>query len=161
MSFQVKALVKENREVAPKVFRMVLYAPEISLAAKPGQFLHIRVGNSFDPLLRRPLSINGVDQKQKSVSLLFRVAGRGTLRLSQKKEGQTLDVLGPLGRGFTLKTPAAGTGLAVIAGGMGVAPLYFLLYKLQELKVGSKSVSVFLGAQSKGLALQEKGISEM
>ncbi len=158
MPYQIKAQVRENIEVVPEVYRMCLYAPEVSHAARPGQFLHIRIDGSFDPLLRRPISINKVDRKRGLVFLLYRVAGKGTLKLSKKKGGQDVDVLGPLGKGFTVKQPSPDTFLAVVAGGMGIAPLNFLL---EELRESASSISVFLGARTGRSLPGQKEVAEM
>ncbi|HZK18895.1 MAG TPA: dihydroorotate dehydrogenase electron transfer subunit [Clostridia bacterium] len=158
MLYQIRAQVRENREVAPEVYRMSIHVPVISHTARPGQFLHIRVDDSFDPLLRRPISINGVGREEGLVFLLYRVVGSGTQRLSEKKSGQNVDVLGPLGNGFTLQNPTRGATLALIAGGMGIAPLNFLL---EELKDSRSDVLVFLGAQTKESILGEAGMAKM
>jgi len=102
---------------------MWLEAPIIACLAKPGQFVTVRCG---DFTLRRPLSIHYVGSSH--IALLFRVAGRGTLWLSQRLPGERLDVLGPLGNGFDIPSPERGQSkrLLLVAGGMGIAPLVFL-----------------------------------
>lgn len=126
--------VLQNKRVGLNVYRMELLAPEIAFLAHPGQFLHVscqKAGEHFyllDPFLRRPLSVHEVDANRGTVALLYRVVGRGTALLVQKKQGELLDVLGPLGRGFTL--PVTKSRLALVAGGMGVAPLFFLCKEL-------------------------------
>ncbi len=128
--------------VAPDCYRLHLFAPEISASAKPGQFLHIRITPGLEPLLRRPFSVHAADRQKGEVAVLYRVVGRGTRLLAEKKKGETLDVMGPLGRGFTL--PAPGQKAALVAGGIGIAPLFFLLQTLAGLK---NSVHVLLGAR--------------
>ncbi|WP_027717202.1 dihydroorotate dehydrogenase electron transfer subunit [Desulfovirgula thermocuniculi] len=124
----------QNKKVGLDVYRMELFAPDVAAQARPGQFLHVSVhtkgrgSDCYDPLLRRPLSVHGVDVKRGAVALLYRVVGRGTALLARVKEGELLDVLGPLGRGFSL--PPAGSRVVLVAGGMGVAPLYFLAEEL-------------------------------
>jgi dihydroorotate dehydrogenase electron transfer subunit len=110
--------IRENREVAPGIFRLSL---DWNMAAIPGQFLQVAVGKTYDPLLRRPLSIH--DCAEGEVVLLFQAAGRGTALLSEKKPGDNLDVLGPLGNGFPLEP---GGKAVLVAGGIGMAPLYYL-----------------------------------
>lgn len=126
---------------------MELHAPDVAAQARPGQFLHVsvhRMGEPprYDPLLRRPFSVHGADAVRGTVVLLYRVAGRGTALLAQRKEGDLLDVLGPLGRGFSL--PPGGSRVALVAGGMGLAPLYFLAGEL--LRSGSE-VHFLMGAR--------------
>ena len=103
-------------------------APDIAATARPGQFITVQCEGL---ILRRPLSIHQVviasKTKQSQVALLFKVAGKGTLWLSQRKSGHRIDVLGPLGKGFSVEREA--TNLLLVAGGMGIAPLVFLAQK--------------------------------
>ena len=112
-----------NKLIAAETFLMGLKSPEIVAAAIPGQFVMVRVSSGIDPLLRRPFSICGIKEEDQFL-ILYRVVGRGTAILAEKKEGEKLSVLGPLGKGFELPKPNQ-TPL-LIAGGIGVAPLFFL-----------------------------------
>jgi len=125
---QQEARILANDEVNPGVFLMAIHSPEVASRAQPGQFLYLRIIEGPDPLMRRPLSIFKVDADDGSVSLLFRVVGRGTLALSGLRMGESLDIIGPLGRGFSVP-PRTRTTL-VVAGGIGVAPLFFLAESL-------------------------------
>ena len=104
---------------------LTLDANDIADTAVPGQFVHIRVPTLEDSALRRPFSIFGVHDGQ--LHILYKVVGRGTGKMNSFKEGDTVNVLGPLGKGFPL-TPA-GVPL-LVAGGYGVAPLCFLAERL-------------------------------
>ena len=128
---QVMAAVRENREIAEATYRMRLRAPDIAAHARPGQFLHVRpapVGEhgtfSFDPLLRRPLSILRADAKAGEVEILYDVVGRGTALLARARVADEIDILGPLGKPFELapKTRHA----LLVGGGIGVVPLVML-----------------------------------
>jgi len=141
LSLLVEAIVTKQEQIAPGHYRLYLFTPEIAEAAGPGQFLHVRCGNTLDPLLRRPISIHDVDRAKNEVILFYRVAGRGTALLSKSKTGDTLSLVGPLGHGFS--TPGTRTRVAVVSGGIGIAPLYFLL---QEMAGSGTSADVFLGA---------------
>jgi len=112
--------VMENRELCPKVYEIIIKCQEIAQESKPGQFLHIRVNNSQDPLLRRPISIGKVYRDTGNISLVYQVIGRGTKRMTELRQGEDIDIIGPLGNGFTLFPSKK---CAVIGGGMGVAPL--------------------------------------
>jgi len=101
---------------------MGLKSPEMAAAAVPGQFVMIRVRQGMDPLLRRPFSICRADGDL--ILVLYRVAGRGTGILSEMRQGGSLNVMGPLGRGFG--RPFGGGRAVLAAGGMGIAPLLFL-----------------------------------
>ncbi len=120
-----------NEQLTADIFRLTVHAPEIAAAALPGQFVMVRAADSLDPLLRRPFSIHsrGADG---SLSLLFKVVGKGTALLAKTKPGDALDLLGPLGKGFAL--PAAEKPVCLIGGGMGIAPLYFLAQELRGPK---------------------------
>lgn len=139
---QARILVKE--EVAPGVYLLEVDSPHIIALGRPGQFLYLRPGRTSDPLLRRPVSIFSIDRGRGAVGLLFRLVGRGTEALSRMAPGAMLDLLGPLGRGFSLP-PGIGQAL-LVAGGLGVAPLFFLAQILVEEKV---PVRFLLGARRK------------
>lgn len=115
-----------NKRVAADAFLLGLQLPEVARTARPGQFVMIRVGGGIDPLLRRPFSICGV--RDDLVHVLYSVVGRGTRILSQMREGESMAVLGPLGKGFHL--PALDRQPILTAGGMGMAPLLFLAASL-------------------------------
>jgi dihydroorotate dehydrogenase electron transfer subunit len=135
------APVIANREVAPAIFEMRLHAPEIAAAAKPGQFVHLRIKSGLDPLLRRPLSIGAVEGEH--IDLLFRVVGHGTDLLSQVVPGESLDLLGPLGNPFT---PHANRPAILVAGGMGIADMPLLARRLRE--AGCSAIHLLYGARS-------------
>ncbi|MCD6600378.1 MAG: dihydroorotate dehydrogenase electron transfer subunit [Dehalococcoidia bacterium] len=111
--------VISNVEILPHVNLMWLEASQIAATAQPGQFVTLCCG---DLTLRRPLSIHQVNKRQ--IALLFKIAGKGTLWLSQRREGDRLNVLGPLGKGFKVESDSRN--LLMLAGGIGIAPLVFL-----------------------------------
>lgn len=140
MNFIHQVEVVELKELLGEYRYAMLHAPDIAITARPGQFLHIRCSDSHDPLLRRPISIYKVSREKKTVGILYRVAGSGTARLERYSH---LDVMGPLGNGFQMPSPELN--IMVVAGGIGVAPLYFLL---QEMSVAGQQAHVLLGASS-------------
>lgn len=120
-----------RRDVPAEGFALLeLQCPEVAAQAKPGQFVHVRVGATTDPLLRRPLSILLADPHRGNLHVLVRAVGRGTELLSAAVPGQELDVLGPLGNSFPMPEP--GQSPLLVAGGVGVAPLIFLADALQN-----------------------------
>ncbi len=137
---------------------MALDAPYIAKTAKPGQFVQIRCSDSFEPLLRRPFSIH---RANGNIEILYEMVGRGTEILSNKKEGDKIDVLGPLGNGFTLpratsderRTTNREPRAIIIAGGIGAAPLVYLAEELMKNKIRT---IVLIGAKTKNLILCEK-----
>jgi dihydroorotate dehydrogenase electron transfer subunit len=104
-------------------------SPRVACRAKPGQFLMVRVSGQPYPLLRRPLSIHARDKD--CVEIFFARSGLGTGILADRKPGETLDILGPLGRGFAIPKAVKGKTFGLVGGGRGIAPLYFLAGELQ------------------------------
>jgi dihydroorotate dehydrogenase electron transfer subunit len=136
---QVKATVTSNIEAMPETRLMWLEAPGIAETARPGQFVMVECGG--DTLLPRPFSVHRVDGSR--LALLFSIVGKGTARLAQLKKGDRLDMFGPLGNGFTINKDSRN--LLLVAGGMGIAPLYFLA----EAAAGEgKKVTIISGAKS-------------
>jgi dihydroorotate dehydrogenase electron transfer subunit len=117
---QTLCSVASNVEVMPGIHLMWIEAPDIAVAAQPGQFITVRCG---DFTLRRPLSVHQVSSRE--IALLFKVAGKGTLWLSQRQTSERIDILGPLGKGFSIEPGARN--LLLVAGGIGIAPLVFLM----------------------------------
>lgn len=109
-----------NTELMPQVHLIWLEAPYLASQTRPGQFVMVHCGE--DTLLRRPLSLH--QREGKKIALLFNVVGRGTHWLSQRQAGDSLDLLGPLGNGYTIYPGSKN--LLLVAGGIGIAPLYFL-----------------------------------
>ncbi len=114
-------------------------APEIARDARPGQFVTVGCDGL---MLRRPLSVHRV--KGEELALMFSATGTGTRWLSERKEGERLDLLGPLGRGFEL--PPSPTRILLIGGGKGIFPLIFL--SEWALDRGFR-VSLILGAKTR------------
>lgn len=129
-----QAKILYNEQIAPGYYRLGLgwKTPPIV----PGHFVMLRVEHGLDPLLRRPFGIYKVlgaagksPLKGTGVEILYQVVGKGTEILSMKAPGETIDVLGPLGGGFP--APGAGEKTVLVAGGMGIAPLYLFASALK------------------------------
>jgi len=151
---QLKAKLNFNKKVKGNYFHLAIQAPRITKQALPGQFLNIRVNDSCEPLLRRPFSIHRVSGS--SLEILYEVVGKGTEILSQRKPGDYLDVVGPLGSGFNLIPNTYNQTPILVAGGMGVAPLVFLVEKLKESKP-----FLLIGAKTKSQILCEKEFKQL
>ena len=95
--------------------------------AEPGQFAHLLCGEDSRRTLRRPFSI--MDSSEGSLALLVKVVGEGTAWVAERREGESLDMLAPLGKGFNLEMCERPL---LVAGGTGLAPLYFLARRLRE-----------------------------
>lgn len=105
-----------NVEVTDGIFKMEVIAPELAEFSKPGQFITVEISENFT--LRRPFGI--ASTKNNCVKFFYRVVGEGTKFLSEKKVGETLNILGSLGKGFN--TSITGR-ILLVGGGMGLAPL--------------------------------------
>lgn len=134
--------ILENKKVSDDIYLMSL---KTTLKGAPGQFYMLKVGN-LDPLLPRPISIFDVGKNE--ISLLYQVVGKGTEIMAEKKPGDKIEILGPLGNGFTVE----GEKVAVVGGGIGIAPL---LYLCKKLKFENKYVEVFLGYRTKPYLTEE------
>ena len=119
--------VIQNEPLGDGIYEMVLNSASVAATALPGQFLHIKINSSLYPLMRRPISIHCVDRNQGRISILYHVRGIGTESLSKMATGSTLDILGPLGKGFPV---CKGQRCAVVGGGIGIAPLLELAKEL-------------------------------
>jgi dihydroorotate dehydrogenase electron transfer subunit len=149
-------------------YLLELSAPQDFKEALPGQFVHCRIEDSCDPLLRRPLSLHDVDFSAKQglgiVRVLYKAVGRGTQLLASRKPSMSLDVLGPLGKGFDLKTLDTKKKIFIVAGGIGVAPLFFLAKQLAARSSGrpvAGKVVVLVGAKTKEQVLCEKEFKKL
>jgi dihydroorotate dehydrogenase electron transfer subunit len=125
--------VFENRPLSPGNFLLTLTVPRSFATPSPGQFVHLRISDEGDPLLRRPYSLEGFVSRGKlrAVRIYYSVVGRGSRILAAQPKGRELDLIGPLGIGFKprpRRTPI------LVAGGRGVAPLLFLSRRLREAK---------------------------
>jgi dihydroorotate dehydrogenase electron transfer subunit len=116
-------LVGNQRLNADTVMLTLSAAPELTAACQPGQFFNIRTLDSSAPLLRRPISICDARTDAGEIDLVVKTVGEGTQFLGALGPGDSLDVVGPLGVGFSLNP---GRPCSMIAGGVGVAPLHFL-----------------------------------
>jgi len=139
--FDLKTKILSNIEVAESHFRMELACSEIASIARPGQFVHLLVHQRNDPLLRRPFTIYRA--KNGSIEILFQTIGRGTHLLSQKRPGDEVRVMGPLGNSFFIPDEL---GIAIlVGGGIGIASLMMLAEELE--RKGKRSLGL-IGAQN-------------
>ena len=118
---------------------LTLDSPEIAKATKPGQFVHITVSDSL--AMRRPISIMSVDTDNGTFDLLYKVVGEGTRQLAERKIGEVLSIIGPIGNGFELtdkKLPL------LIGGGVGMPPMIAIA---QQMKDTNHDPFVILGSE--------------
>lgn len=130
---QTKWLIRGNEPVTRQVWQMQLEGD--TAAFRPGQFVEVAVPDFF---LRRPISV--ADAQNGVLTLLYKVVGEGTRKMTTLTAGQPLDLLAPLGNGYALDK--AGDRPLLIGGGVGVPPLYMLARCLREQ---DKTVEVLMG----------------
>lgn len=130
-----------------RLVRLKLYSPVLSQKASPGNFCHLKVGDGYSPLLRRAFSFHQVEKERHNFELLFKVVGPGTEILSQKNPGDKIDLLAPLGNSFDF--PGKEEKVVLIAGGMGIAPLFYLLNSLLKRKFNPEKITLFYGVKTK------------
>ena len=97
---------------------------------QPGQFVQVRVDGSPSTYLRRPISIHDVDFQQNEISLLVQQVGEGTRHLAAANVGDLINMVFPLGNGFTL--PEKGENVLLVGGGIGIAPLFYFAKVLND-----------------------------
>ncbi|MCA0983543.1 dihydroorotate dehydrogenase electron transfer subunit [Halobacillus yeomjeoni] len=147
--------VIEHKSIARDTYQLILKGDLIEEVDEPGKFVHIQINPEF--FLRRPVSIADVDFHEQTLTLLYKVMGKGTDALTEKRVGDQLDVLGPGGRGFPVASLESKHAL-IIGGGIGVPPLYYLAKNLVER--GIKVTSV-LGFRSEADVFYEDEFREL
>ena len=126
------------------ILRITLETDPPLQVLKPGQFIQLRTSSGYDPLLRRPFSVHLFSEDNKTIDILYRVLGKGTQWLSKVKEGSVLDAIGPLGNHFLINEDFENA--LIVVGGMGCAPVFFLINELLKLK---KHVTLLWGARTR------------
>ena len=142
-----EGLLFSVENLGERLFGLKIYSPSVAKRALPGNFCHLRMNESYSPLLRRAFSIHHVEKEKNSFELLFKVVGPGTQILSEKKPGEKIDLLGPLGNSFSL--PAKDENAVLLAGGMGIAPLFYLISSLLTKKFNPEKITLFFGVKRK------------
>jgi dihydroorotate dehydrogenase electron transfer subunit len=138
-----------NEKVGPAYYKIGLSCSDHYSLAKPGQFIMLRVIGQAGPLLRRPFSIHNLiasNGSAEGLELLYKVVGKGTAALALQKPGDSVDILGPLGSGFLI--PPGAKHIYVVGGGIGTAPLVFLVSQLHRQKADLSNCRVFIGGRT-------------
>lgn len=142
-----------QKEIAKDIYQLTVEANFVHEINTPGQFVHIRIDKTLDPLLRRPISISSFDKLHSQFTMIYRKDGKGTALLAEKGPGMLLDILGPLGNGFPVEEVNAGETALLVGGGIGVPPLYELSHQL--IAKGVKVIHV-LGFQTQSAVFYEQ-----
>jgi len=135
-----KSEVQSVKKLSKNIYLIKILSSGIAQSGKPGQFCNIKVSATNYPLLRRPFSICRI--KGEFIYFLFDTHGEGTHILANKKKGEILDILGPLGNGFDFNVEYDTA--VIVAGGIGAAPFPFLLDKMGN----KREVISFVGGRS-------------
>ena len=129
--------------LSEQICQMEINAPQIAAASSCGQFVNVKVNTTYDPLLRRPMSLHMIDKEAGTVTILFKLVGVGTALMSQLAKGSPISLMGPLGKGFNTRIEEKA--VCLIAGGIGIAPLYALA---EQLVKAGKTVRLLFGVRS-------------
>src|SRR5262245_243758 len=129
--FLVNAPIVAQENIFGAEYELTFLAPNIAATAQPGQFVELVYGEG-SPLLRRPFSLFAVDREAGTCRVFYRTHGAFTSGLSALGAGETISVLGPLGKPYTWSHTAE-TRHILVAGGIGAPPLHFLASELSRL----------------------------
>jgi len=152
------ARVLKKKFYGDTYFSLDLHAPQLARTAEPGQFVMVQLPPGTEAILRRPMALarlippDGQKEEPEGFSLLVKIVGKGSGILGEMEPGRHLKILGPLGKGFTLpsKTIAREKSALLIAGGIGSAPLFFLMHRLAQ--IGMKVTFIYGGRGKEDLA---------
>jgi len=136
-------IVLDNTKLNYNNFLIVLQSIQNVEDIKPGQFLNVLIPNSPSTFLRRPFSIYDVNYKDNTISILVKILGKGSKNLVNIKKGDLLNIIFPLGNGFS--NPSKDQKVLLVGGGVGIAPLMFMA---KESSKNGIDLHILLGARS-------------
>jgi dihydroorotate dehydrogenase electron transfer subunit len=145
--------IVSNGRITENCWRMVLDVPRIAAEVRPGQFIHVKIGGESGPLFRRPFSVFRrvtLDGDHLGIEIVYKVVGQGTRCMTELRQGDTVDIIGPLGHGFELRREKSAQ--VVVAGGTGVACLFLLA---EEIANAGLPLKILLGADTKASLLMK------
>ncbi len=143
--------VVENLRLHPMYCLLKLTADKKLPEMIPGQFVQVRVDGSPQTFLRRPISINYIDKEANELWLLIQIVGEGTKRMAEYQPGDTMNIILPLGNGFSIPQLPVDSKLLLVGGGVGTAPMLYLGDTLKSLGF---EPAFLLGARSKDDIMQ-------
>jgi dihydroorotate dehydrogenase electron transfer subunit len=151
MAIQTEGIVLRNRRIKSVYFLLEMDCPSIANEAQPGQFVMVRTSEDHPPLLRRPFSIyrsyptsHPTGRKRGQLSILYKKVGIGTRKMTTFRKGQKVNLIGPVGNGFSIPPLPSSTPTILIGGGVGMASLSALGGTL-----GFGKLYVFIGGKTK------------
>ena len=145
--------VLRHKAVASDIRRLTVALPKEGPRPHAGQFYMLRCwGAAETPVLSRPISVHDVDEREGTLTFLYQIKGEGTQKLAHLAWGQTLTLTGPCGNGFDVAAAAAAGRVAVVGGGIGVAPLLLLC---RELAAAGCKPELYAGFRDVPYALED------
>lgn len=150
--------ILENKKIAPEYYVLRFGLVNKNEKIFPGQFFEIKINESGDPFLRRPFGAHKI--KKGSAEILYKVVGCATKALSNKKPGESLNILGPLGKGFTIinKKDAKKYKAIISGGGHGIAPLYAAAESLIKNNIETEAI---IGGRNKSHIISERDFKKI
>ncbi|MCL2198098.1 MAG: dihydroorotate dehydrogenase electron transfer subunit [Defluviitaleaceae bacterium] len=145
--FWAEAEIRDNHCISPDIYAMKIIAPDAAKNAKSGQFIMVYLDKG-ELLLPRPISI--YDANDDEIEIIYQVVGKGTKALSQMQPQQEIKILAPLGNGFTIAPDTKKA--ALVGGGIGTPPLYYLAKTLAQAKI---SADIYLGFRTTPILAEE------
>jgi dihydroorotate dehydrogenase electron transfer subunit len=152
MPLQAQGIVLRNNKIQSLYFLLEIDCPPIATLIRPGQFVMLKIHGTQTPLLRRPFSLFKKElgryrhkERRGRFSILYKIVGRGTQKMSELQKGAEVDLIGPLGNGFTSPSPLPLRNAILIGGGVGIVSLL----PLAEALGAGKKLSVFIGGKTK------------
>jgi dihydroorotate dehydrogenase electron transfer subunit len=165
MAIQIDGIVKTNERIKPLYFLLTINCPPIANEIRPGQFIMLKVSDGPSPLLRRPFSVyksypadHPEKKKRGYILILYKIVGKGTQKMTEFKKGQKVNMIGPLGNGFSLPPLPSPPHVMLIGGGVGIVSLYSLA---EALRFNKLSFVAFIGGKTKDDILCEEDFKEL
>ncbi len=143
-------VIESQEKIGEGIFSLWIKTPSIAKEAVPGQFVSLYCKDG-SRLLPRPISLCEIDREGLRLRLVYRTAGKGTQEFSRLKEGDTIEVMGPLGNGFPLEE-AAGKRVFLMGGGIGIPPM---LETAKALAASAGKVTAVLGYRDERFLQEE------
>lgn len=142
MARQLNGKVLKNEHIRSLYYLLEVYCPWIASRIKPGQFIMLKPSEQPYPLLRRPFSVlksdslnNSNKGRKERLTILYKKVGKGTQKMTEWENGQRIDLIGPLGNGFTLPPLSYSSEIILVGGGIGIVSLYPLANALKGRKL--------------------------
>ena len=139
--------VYKNEEIVEGIYKLEIHG---RFNGRPGQFYMLRCWN-LEPLLSRPISIHYLDTNK--IVFLYQVVGKGTEKLSKLKKEDEIKLLGPLGNGFNIED--LGRKIAIVAGGIGVAPMFYLAQSIRKQIDENCKLDLYVGFRDSVYSIEQ------